>query len=445
MATTSFISCGLALENNTRTAANSGGFGNIDPLTGIPTWDAVGASPALAFKTIEMLRSALVTWGTPNLDMREDETRSGPHDPVPDPITMRDCTTGKAIQHLTGDISLKMRMRGLGSAAAYATNKLMPWVQAMNSGMALFENSGAAAVDTLAAAALTANTFTAATPASYKVGGMLVVKIAGHYEVSWVTKIATAVITHTPAFSVQLETGHVVQFADSLYISNTLATGDSVALQLITLESKTYAFGCRMKSAKIVLNEKQPMLEIVLQSAHIRIERAASTPLPTDKSNGAVPLLIGSYTLYTSVVDGTVPEEGSRTVPSIDVDSLVISIENTLAPTGYTGDLIETTDWEVVDSKATCEFTLGTPDATLDDMVWNEESRGFHFGHGPCGVGNGFGVGFMSANATIDTKQRDISGDTIRQKFMLRSDLYAGDDSTDAQANVSFKLGLTKH
>ena len=444
MATQHVMSCAVALENNTYSATDAGGFGNINPLTGRPTAASVGASPALSYKVMEMTREGLTTWGDSQINLREDETRAGAYLPVPEPVSMQDCSTGVLYEHRMGDITLDIHLPGIGDATEYSLNEEMPWVQIFRSGMAYTTNANDPDVLT---AGSTQTVLSAAVGGGvkYEVGQMIAVDQLGQREVSWVTGITVDAITISPGLRVAPAAGVIVRFCDNLYLANdpNADVGDSVSLRLNTYDGITYAFGCRLASFNINVEEKLVKATLVLRAAHIEEDRSAPTVPAVDESDGELPHFIGSFGKYTDNHTGTAAPFGlAGNIMSVDTDTVSINLENILAETGYSGDLLSSSDWEVADSMATMEFTLGTPVTALDTWLNGRETRMVTFGFGPCGLGNGFGVQMGGANATASTSKRNPENDLMRQPFQLRAGIFNGDDDSTAGTNTPFRIGI---
>jgi hypothetical protein len=390
-----------------------------------------------------MPRDGLIYWGDPIVDMRDAETRAGAYMPTPEPVSMRNCRTGVYYQHRTGEIALKVKLRGIGDASAYGSNAALPWVIAMASGMA-YAASSAGNTDAVDAG-VDANTFTPTTSASFKVGLPIAVSIAGHIEIAWVTNVAAGDVTVTPAFSRTLINGDIVMFGDMLYQDDTLSRGASVALRMQTTEGICYAFGCRATKIELASEQRQAVATITLKAAHIRDDRSGSpAPVAVDYADGALPHLIGSYAIYGGVVDNTAapPAASSRTVMAIEPDSFKCTVENAMAPTGYTGSILESAEYEATDVKVDMEFVLRTPATDLDAMLWQRQARGMFVNFGPCGPGNGIGIAMFAASATADASKREFTDGLVMQKVMVRTGEFKGDTSSLDGGNTPFRIAI---
>lgn len=427
MATQHFISCEIASETS---------FGSLDASTGIPS------TGTLTYKSIEMIKDGLVYWGDPQMDMRENETRTNAYMPTPEPVTMRNCSTGAYQQHRTGEITIDFKLRTIGDGTEYVTADLIPWVMALNTAMA-YSAPSAVAIDTVISGT-NVNKFEPTLVGAYEIGKMIAVSIGNQLETAWVTDVGVDYVEVHPAFSRTLIAGDIVRFASVLYQDSQLTRGNSVAFRLQTTESRVYAFGCRANKIDFKVSQKQLTASITFKCAHIRDDRSGTpSPVAVDYADGTIPHLLGSYAIYSDIVDNSViPATGSRNVMAIEPDTFNLSIENTMASTGYSGGLLESVDYEATDVKSSMEFVLGTPVAALDTMLWNREARGFFINFGPCGEGSGIGIAMFAGTAVADISKREFSDGIIKQKIMLRSGEYSQDNDSTDSANTPLRIGL---
>ena len=412
-------------------------FGSIDSSTGRPSASAYAA----LWKGVEMTRDGLVYHGEPILDMRDNETRSGPHLNPPEPATMYNCATGDAYQHRTGEITLNLKLRAVGDATAYTAPREMPWVQILESGMELANATGTTDAVT---ATVDANNFTPTTLGDYDVGNLIAVSIDGRLEFSTVTAVS-ANITHSPAFSRSLAPGDTVRMCDTLVTANDLTVGSSVALRMTTTEGQELAFGCRMSAVTFSVENSQLTAEVTLQSAHVEDAHSGPyVPADTDFSDGHLPHLLGSYAIYSDAITSAdaAPFEKSRTVLPVKRDSFTMTITNTLAEKGYSGSLLSTSDFEVADSVSSAEVMIQTPDTNLDDDLWDQVERSYMFGFAPCGVGEGLGIFIGAGHNVIDVSKRAFEDDIIQQSLSLRPGDYNGDDDSVTACNCDVKIGM---
>ncbi len=434
MANASVISCEIAVESS---------FGSLDPSTSRP-YDT-----GLVFESMEMLREGLIYWGEPLVDMREGETRSAVYNPVPEPITMRNCADGSYYEHMEGDITLTVKLRSLGPGVVFTdVEDLLP-IKLARSGMN-FVASPAAAADTLGAqGGATVNFFEAATAASYEIGHMISIPINGSLEHSWITNNDGGDVTCSPAFSRAPVVGDKVHFSDALYIDPSMTIGPSVALRMTTSKGKVTAYGCNAAVIKFFTVNDQMSMEVTLKSAHIEIAHGSYSPVtPKVSTGGAFPALTGSYSVYSGVLTGSAPESSSRAVMPMLRDSVAVTITNTLVGTGYTGGLLSTGGWEVTDAKQSVEFTVRDPLTAFDSMLWALEQRGVFFGMSPCYVGMGMGIAVPGATTAKNLSKRTFADDQEQQAFELMPGLFAGDGlgvGDDSLKNCPLKICFVKN
>jgi hypothetical protein len=401
---------------------------------GSPDANGLPSAAALTFKNLELDRGGIAYAGDTMMADRAADARCAPFELPPEPSTM--WSAGSRVQHRSGDISLTVYPRGMGAGPTYSRPSAMPWMQLIGSALKGYEPG--AASDTVTGTSAVALSVT--TPASWQVGQIISVEIAGRVEFAEVTGVTAANIDISPALSITVPAATTIRFCDQFYFADDLGSDESVCLEMMTMDAQVLAFGCRMTSLAVKSEGAKISLDITLFSPHIEDVRPTGSVTCTDYGDGALPHFAGSYAIYSAAHSGTAPMTLARNVALCDKDSTTVSVTSEQAPTGYSGTLLAAADSETVTLTAEASLKLRTPDTALDRDLLDQVHRNLLLGFGPGGEGNGLCVMLGGAFLKTDGSKREDSESQWNQVLTWGAGRWAGDDASVAPANTAFQI-----
>lgn len=407
---------------------------NGDPSTTIP-----GTAVAL-----DCNRAEITSYGEIAANER-DTVRWGPYHISPDVESVPD-SNGNLIARRTGDVTFTLPLEGLG--AGDSDDNPLVWLLA--SGMA---DSGAPDIanETVATHA-DAQTFTVDDESAYPPGLLIqAIGLQAAAQFSSVLNNNTANITHSPAFSAELD-DTVIRlcrtFGAVLGAPGTVL-GPSLGFCADYAEGRTFARGCRLKS-------------LTLTGTGRRVDATGftfgSALIYDDHSNSdgdVVPFRSGARVLHTLHADpilsnviatgGTYPRIAGRTSLPIDPNGQwTVTLTNTLSPLGTWRNVLGMSDMEVSAVDVEVTIPVSTPIAALASDFRNRSARQLMLPFGPPGAGNGAAVFLPGALLTIDPNLRDTSGEIVRQTLVYKPGRWGGDGgNTTLISNSPFRIGLS--
>lgn len=415
-----------------RVALEDGGFANIDNTTGLPT------TSGLSFAKLELDGGDIAPPGDPAMVERAD-ARSDWYELPPEPDTV--WSSGARVRRRTGSFTLRLPLRTIGSASIYGGYEDMPLHMLLQSSLTSW--TPAASSDTVSSA-VSAVRFTPTTLARFEPGQGIHYDVAGRKEWSFVTD-DPADVYHSPAFSAAAATSATVRTAQTLFFRAGTAPGDSVCCELSGDGWQSYAYGCRVSQIRIAYPPTGVYLELTVQAAYITDAVASGVVAqnPT-RADGARAHFRGAYAVITGAIGTSSPAGLART--RVGLDEWTLTVDFTLTPVGHSDDIVGMANLEVSRATASLDLLLSTPSTTYDSDLWAQTQRSVLIGLGPVGAGNGAAIYLPAATEFRDPLQRDLGGDTVRQRLSLRAGLWTLDDETGADAGAPwdspFRLAL---
>ena len=128
--------------------------------------------------------------------------------------------------------------------------------------------------------------------------------------------------------------------------------------------SRTYAYGCKLVSLNISVNNGRLMGAFTFQAALIQDDHANATgPIEPLVLGGATQHFRNAYAVVSSPVtysrtniSGSTGEELDRI--ALDAETFTFNITNTLTPKGFSNNILTMSDMEVTNVDLECTLTL---------------------------------------------------------------------------------------
>lgn len=419
MATTSIRGVRVAVE---------GSFGSPD-ANGFPS------TSGLTFYGLECDRAGLDIPGDPQVAERV-ESRASFYDLPPEPLAAQ--SGGAYIRRRKGDVVLKVPVRGLGSGTAFATYAAIPWMMLLRSSLASQVPSDAS--DALSSTG-TANSHTVTTAAEFVAGGGFKTDVAGRPVYRYTTRKVGSVIDYSPGISA-LAGGTTQRHLQTMYYATGATIGASVVLELAGHNWVSYAYGCRMRSLRLVVEKGMALWEITMACAYITDAHSSGVnAVDPTRASGAVAQLRNSWVEITQAIGTTTP--AALTGVQVAVDDVRFSLDVSLTEVGTTSNTLGIADMEPTDYTATLGLTLSGISTTYADDLLTQTQRSVLVGFGPIGTGQGFCIYVPAATVQNDPSAYDLSGETVRMSLEFKPGLWTLDSSSTAPAQTPCRLGFS--
>lgn len=419
MATTSIRGVRVAVEST---------FGSPDS-TGFPS------TSGLTFYGLECDRANASIYGDPQVAERS-ESRASFYELPSDPLAAQ--AGGVYVRRRKGEITLKCPVRGLGSGTAFATYAAIPWMMLLRTSLASQVPSDAS--DALSSTG-TANSHTVTTAAEFVAGGGFKTDVSGRPVYRYVTRKVGSVIDYSPGVA-SLAGGTTQRHLQTMYYAPGATIGNSVALELAGHNWITYAYGCRMRSMRLVLDDDRASWEITMACAYITDAHSSGVnAVDPTRASGAVAQLRNSWVEITQAIGTTTP--AALTGVQVGVDDVRFSLDVTLAEVGTTSNALGMSDMEPTDYSASLGLTLSSVSTTYADDLFTQTQRSVLVGFGPIGTGQGFCIYVPAATIQGDPSVYDLSGDTVRMSLDFKPGLWTLDSSSTAPAQTPLRLGFS--
>lgn len=407
----------------------------LESSFGSPDANGFPSASGLTFYGVECERGNATIFGDPQLTERV-EARASFHNLPPEPLAAQ--ASSVYVRRRKGEITIKVPARGLGSGTAFATYAAIPYMMLLRSSLSSQVPSDAS--DALNSTG-TANSHTVTTAAEFITGGGFKTDVAGRPVYRFTTRKVGSVIDYSPGIS-PLAGGTTQRHLQVMYFAPGASIGGSVALELDGYDSLSYAYGCRMKSLRLVLDDKRASWEITMACAYVTDGHTSGNNVaePT-RASGAVAQLRNSWVEITEAIGTTTP--AALTGVQVPVDDVRFSLDVTLTEVGTTSNAIGISDMEPTDWQASLGLTLSSVVSTYVDDLYNMTQRSVLVGFGPQGTGNGMCIYMPAATLQNDPSAFDQSGDTLKMQLEYKQGLWTLDSSSTAPAQTPLRLGFS--
>lgn len=428
----------MSVTHRSISVSTESSFGSIDGTTGLP-------SPSgLTFLSLPCEKDPIVVYGDPVVNERT-EARDGPHGLPPEPDTV--WSAGSRVQRRTGQVQVTIDFTTIGADAnTYAGTGLGKLLNAgFLTSLSLFTSADSVTGDDV-------NYFTPTTTnTNYKIGGLVGSIINGRCEYSAVTsnnRASAGKIGVSPAFSDEPSTIYPMQ---TWYVPTSTSSGQvtsSLCFRVDGVNFRTYAYGCKLVSLSISVNNGRLMGAFTFQAALIQDDHANATgPVEPLVLGGATQHFRNAYAVVSSPVtysrtniSGSTGEELDRI--ALDAETFTFNITNTLTPKGFSNNILTMSDMEVTNVDLECTLTLSAVKTDIADDFKNRVIRQVLIGTGPIGNGQGMALFIPAAYLTIDPNKYDVGGEIVKQTLTYKQTRFGGDVGTTQPANTPIRLAL---
>jgi hypothetical protein len=432
----------MSVTHRSLSVAVESSFGSLSSTTGLPD------NSGLSFTSIPCERDPIIVYGDPVVSERND-ARDGTFGYAPEPDTV--WASGSRVRRRTGQVTLRLDLTTVGSSLTnYETNYLGKLLA--GGFKSAYSSSGTDSITAIS----DVNTFTPTTGSNYIAGGLIGVDINGRAEYSAVTDTdVTGDVTVSPAFSSGFTGTPTAQLLQTWYAPQQTAelgaTRYSLSFRVDGVNFRSYAYGCRLESMTLSLDNGRVMADLTYQAALIQDDHASAVgPVEPSYNSGAPCFFRGSYAVIssgspTSLTDASTGDTLGRI--ALDVDDFTLTVTNTLTPKGHSNSILAMSDMEVTDVDVELTLTLSNVNTTINDDFFNRTLRQVLVGFGPLANGQGGAFQIPAAYLTVDPSKYDPSGnDIVRQQLTYKASRFGGDidDGSYEAWNSPFRLALGK-
>jgi hypothetical protein len=428
----------MSVTHRSISVATESSFGSIDTSSGLP-------SPSgLTFLSLPCEKDPIVVYGDPVVNERT-EARDGPHGLPPEPDTV--WSAGSRVQRRTGQVQVTIDFTTIGADAnTYAGTGLGKLLNAgFLTSLPLFTSADTVVGDDV-------NYFTPTTTnTNYKIGGLVGSIINGRCEYSAVSsndRATSGKIGVSPAFSDEPSTIYPMQ---TWYTPTSTSSGQvtsSLCFRVDGVNFRTYAYGCKLVSLNVSVNNGRLMGAFTFQAALIQDDHANATgPIEPIVLGGATQHFRNAYAVVSSPVtysrtniSGSTGEELDRI--ALDAETFTFNITNTLTPKGFSNNILTMSDMEVTNVDLECNLTLSAVKTDIADDFKNRVIRQVLIGTGPIGNGQGMALFIPAAYLTVDPNKYDVGGEIVKQTLTYKQTRFGGDVGTTQPANTPIRLAL---
>lgn len=425
----------MSVTHRSISVAVEGSFGSL--VNGLPSYSG------LSFTSIPCERDPIIIYGEVVASERND-ARDGTYSLPPEPDTV--WSSGYRVRRRTGQVVIRLDLTTT-SAANYSANYLG---QLLGGGFHTAYTGGW--YDTVAAA-VDVNTFTpTAANTQYVSGSLLGINIDGRAEYSAVTSPnSSGDVVVSPAFSA-LAGGEGVHLMQTWYPPQRSDLGEvqhSLAFRVDGVDFRSYAYGCKLETLALSLDNGRVMADLTYQAAIIQDDHDnAAGPVEPVYNSGAPCFFRGSYVVVSDAAPTSLTDGGPDALGRIQLDceDFTLTVTNTLTPIGHSDSILAMRDMEVSDCDVELSLTVSTPNTTLNSDYFNRQLRQVLVGFGPLNLGKGGAFQIPAAYLTADPSKYDVSGnDIVRQSLTYKCSRFGGDSQDGHTAyRTPFRLALGK-
>jgi len=411
-------------------------FGSVDVATGL-----VDASAIIGYVSIECERAPILVIGETPVNERPD-TRTEFYVHAPEPDTACD-TSGNPIPRRTGQLTIDMVHRMVGSATTFADYAAMPIGMLFNSVFRSTVPPGAL-TDTIGAG-VSVTEFTPGILGNFADGIMICQAQDGVGEYSYVTDASGANVIMSPAMA-NAPTGTMRIGTTFTPATQFNQLGPSLAFRGDGDGFRWYATGCRPSSVSITADPRMVKMSWTIECSHIYDDNgnaAVSEPVIGD---GCVAHMLQARTVVSTAAVNGVAAPAAEARTEMIVDDFSASLTWTLASRGTSSTPIGVADLEVTDFVAEVDLMASIACAPLtQDTFLRRELHSVSVGLSNVAAGNGLNIYLPAAALQADPNIRDLSGDIIRHHYLFKqSGPWTGDATGTASSpgGKPFRIGL---
>ena len=430
----------MSVTHRSISVATESSFGSL--VDGLPSYSG------LTYTSVPCERDPIIVYGDVVVSERND-ARDGTYSLPPEPDTV--WSGGSRVRRRTGTVEIRLDLTTVGSLVSnYNSNYLGELL-----GAGFLTQAGLTHSDAVASVVDVNNFTPTTTSTNYITGSIIGADLGGRAEYSSVTdNNVSGDVSVSPAFSSSFTGTPTMRLLQTWYCptrDNLGTTQHSLSFRVDGVDFRSYAYGCRLESMTLSLDNGRVMADLVYQAAIIQDDHGnAVGPVEPSYNSGAPCFFRGSYVVIsdaapTSLTDVSLTGDTLGRI-ALDVEDFTLTVTNTLTPIGHSNSILAMRDMEVSDVDVELSLTVTTPNTTINNDFFNRQLRQVLVGFGPIAAGQGGAFMIPAAYLTNDPSKYDPSGnDIVRQPLTYKMSRFGGDvaDTRDVY-NSPFRLALGK-
>lgn len=430
----------MSVTHRSISVATESSFGSL--VDGLPSYSG------LTYTSVPCERDPIIVYGDVVVSERND-ARDGTYSLPPEPDTV--WSGGSRVRRRTGTVELRLDLTTVGTGSLnYGSNYLG---QLLGGG---FKTQAGLTSSDAVTSVVDVNNFTPTTTSTnYITGSIIGADLGGRAEYSSVTdNNVSGDVSVSPAFSSSFTGTPTMRLLQTWYPGTRDDLGNtehSLSFRVDGVDFRSYAYGCRLESMTLSLDNGRVMADLVYQAAIIQDDHGnASGPVEPSYNSGAPCFFRGSYVVISDAAPTSLTDVGltGDTLGRIalDVDDFTLTITNTLTPIGHSNSILAMRDMEVSDVDVELSLTVTTPNTAINNDFFNRQLRQVLVGFGPIAAGQGGAFMIPAAYLTNDPSKYDPSGnDIVRQPLTYKMSRFGGDVADSHTVyNSPFRLALGK-
>jgi hypothetical protein len=430
----------MSVTHRSISVATESSFGSL--VDGLPSYSG------LTYTSIPCERDPIIVYGDVVVSERND-ARDGTYSLPPEPDTV--WSGGSRVRRRTGTVEIRLDLTTVGSSVNnYSANYLGELL-----GAGFLTQAGLTHSDAVTSVVDVNNFTPTTTSTNYVTGSIIGADLGGRAEYSSVTdNNVSGDVSVSPAFSSSFTGTPTMRLLQTWYCptrDNLGTTQHSLSFRVDGVDFRSYAYGCRLESMTLSLDNGRVMADLVYQAAIIQDDHGnAVGPIEPSYNSGAPCFFRGSYVVISDAAPTSLTDVGSTGDTlgriALDVEDFTLTITNTLTPIGHSNSILAMRDMEVSDVDVELSLTVTTPNTTINNDFFNRQLRQVLVGFGPIAAGQGGAFMLPAAYLANDPSKYDPSGnDIVRQPLTYKMSRFGGDvaDVFDVY-NSPFRLALGK-
>jgi len=430
----------MSVTHRSISVATESSFGSL--VDGLPSYSG------LTYTSVPCERDPIIVYGDVVVSERND-ARDGTYSLPPEPDTV--WSGGSRVRRRTGTVEIRLDLTTVGSSVNnYNSNYLGELL-----GAGFLTQAGLTHSDAVTSVVDVNNFTPTTTSTNYVTGSIIGADLGGRAEYSSVTdNNVSGDVSVSPAFSSSFTGTPTMRLLQTWYCptrDNLGTTQHSLSFRVDGVDFRSYAYGCRLESMTLSLDNGRVMADLVYQAAIIQDDHGnAVGPIEPSYNSGAPCFFRGSYVVISDAAPTSLTDVGSTGDTlgriALDVEDFTLTITNTLTPIGHSNSILAMRDMEVSDVDVELSLTVTTPNTTINNDFFNRQLRQVLVGFGPIAAGQGGAFMLPAAYLANDPSKYDPSGnDIVRQPLTYKMSRFGGDvaDVFDVY-NSPFRLALGK-
>jgi hypothetical protein len=412
----------MSVTHRSISVATESSFGSL--VDGLPSYSG------LTYTSVPCERDPIIVYGDVVVSERND-ARDGTYSLPPEPDTV--WSGGSRVRRRTGTVEIRLDLTTVGSSVNnYNTNYLGELL-----GAGFLTQAGLTHSDAVTSVVDVNNFTPTTTSTNYVTGSIIGADLGGRAEYSSVTdNNVSGDVSVSPAFSSSFTGTPTMRLLQTWYCptrDNLGTTQHSLSFRVDGVDFRSYAYGCRLESMTLSLDNGRVMADLVYQAAIIQDDHGnAVGPIEPSYNSGAPCFFRGSYVVISDAAPTSLTDVGSTGDTlgriALDVEDFTLTITNTLTPIGHSNSILAMRDMEVSDVDVELSLTVTTPNTTINNDFFNRQLRQVLVGFGPIAAGQGGAFMLPAAYLANDPSKYDPSGnDIVRQPLTYKMSRFGGD------------------